>query len=229
LGLNDFSPQSQDKAAVYLAINRLKGAGINVKNEKELEALLAKEGMSPRILNALAGEWASLPKHNGRSAYGQPVKNRQALNEVFMKNAKGGMSKPAAGGIGVGSSMMAMNDIMMDAMKGSAQKPAKTSSSQMADASTATPEDAKISFLDKDSRNLELFKAKDWRRKESIQSKSQELAKKDEKPQPVVVMKSDKKQAREKVNIPRQASMVPNPSAQKTVLDYHVYFNTRNA
>jgi hypothetical protein len=42
-------------------------------------------------------------------------------------------------------------------------------------------------------------------------------------------MKSDKKQAREKVNIPRQASMVPNPSAQKTVLDYHVYFNTRNA
>ena len=89
LGLKDFSKTSQDKAAVYLAMQRLNNKGIKVNSEADLERLLAKEGMSPRILHALAGEWASLPNHNNRSQYGQPVKKRGDLNAVFYNNAAG--------------------------------------------------------------------------------------------------------------------------------------------
>lgn len=79
----DFSPENQDKQAVVLTIRRLNAAGIRVNNENELESLLQKEGLSPRIQAALAPEWASFPTAAGVSAYGQPVKKQQKLTEVF--------------------------------------------------------------------------------------------------------------------------------------------------
>ena len=79
----DFSPENQDKQAVVLTIRRLNAAGIRVNNENELESLLQKEGLSPRIQAALAPEWASFPTAAGVSAYGQPVKKGQQLTKVF--------------------------------------------------------------------------------------------------------------------------------------------------
>lgn len=75
LGLGDFSPTSQDLAALRAARNRLMPiGGLSV---------LQKEGFSPRVSAALAPEWASFPTESGRSYYGQPVKPLAKLQEVY--------------------------------------------------------------------------------------------------------------------------------------------------
>jgi muramidase (phage lysozyme) len=74
LGLSDFSPENQDRAAIELMNERLKG------NSAEI---LRKEGLSDRVLNLLAPEWASLPTYSGGSYYGQPSKNRKAVKKLY--------------------------------------------------------------------------------------------------------------------------------------------------
>lgn len=63
LGLPDFSPKSQDLAALYL-IDKKRGA---------LEPFLRGEKFGT-VTNKLAPEWASLPTSGGGSYYGQPSK-----------------------------------------------------------------------------------------------------------------------------------------------------------
>ena len=75
LGLKDFSPQSQDIAALAKARERLMPIGGL--------ATLEKEGLSPRVAAALAPEWASFPTMAGRSYYGQPVKPLTVLQQAF--------------------------------------------------------------------------------------------------------------------------------------------------
>lgn len=75
LGLKDFGPKSQDLAALLLADRRLGGLG-------GLE-VLKKEGLSNRVLNALAPEWASLPTLSGASYHGQPVKKAENLRKIY--------------------------------------------------------------------------------------------------------------------------------------------------
>jgi len=82
------TPERQDAAAVKLTISRLDRAGIRVRNEDELEALLQKEGISPRIAAALAPEWASFPTLSGQSYHGQPVKKLQTIQNVFNERLK---------------------------------------------------------------------------------------------------------------------------------------------
>lgn len=68
LGLKDFSPQSQDRAAIYLAQRR----GVDLNRPLDAAAL-----------NKLAPEWASLPTTSGKSYYNQPVKDRRALLNFY--------------------------------------------------------------------------------------------------------------------------------------------------
>ena len=82
------TPERQDAAAVKLTISRLDKAGIRVRNEDELETLLQKEGISPRIAAALSPEWASFPTLSGQSYYGQPVKKLQRIQNVFNERLK---------------------------------------------------------------------------------------------------------------------------------------------
>lgn len=74
LGLKDFSPINQDKAAIYLMDRRLGGNSADI---------LRREGVSNRVLNAFAGEWAAVPNAYGRSAYGQPVKKIKAFKDKY--------------------------------------------------------------------------------------------------------------------------------------------------
>lgn len=71
LSLPDFSPASQDQAALHLV--HLRGA---------LERF-DREGLSVEVLARLAPEWASLPSHHGGSVYGQPVHSAGALRAFY--------------------------------------------------------------------------------------------------------------------------------------------------
>lgn len=71
LGLRDFSPTSQDQAAIHL-----------VKRRGAL-ATFDKEGLSPNVVNKLAPEWASFPTHKGGSFYGQPNKKFDDLRRFY--------------------------------------------------------------------------------------------------------------------------------------------------
>lgn len=62
LGLKDFSPINQDKAAIFLMDRGLRG------NSAEI---LKKEGTSNRVLNTFAQIWAAVPMSGGGSYYGQ--------------------------------------------------------------------------------------------------------------------------------------------------------------
>lgn len=75
LNLPDFGPVSQDLAALILAREKLMPLGGL--------AALKKEGFSPRVANALASTWASIPTLSGKSYYGQPVKSLSSLQNVF--------------------------------------------------------------------------------------------------------------------------------------------------
>lgn len=70
LNLPDFSPASQDAAAVELI--RRRGA---------LEDVVA--GRFATALHKCAPEWASLPTKAGKSYYGQPVKSLATLQKVY--------------------------------------------------------------------------------------------------------------------------------------------------
>lgn len=75
LGLSDFGPKNQDIAALSLARERLKPLGGL--------AALQREGLSARVANALAPEWASFPTLSGRSYYGQPVKSLSSIQARY--------------------------------------------------------------------------------------------------------------------------------------------------
>lgn len=72
LGLTDFSPKSQDLAALYL-IDKKRGA---------LEPFLKGEKFGT-VINKLAPEWASLPTSGGGSYYGQPSKKLGDLYQYY--------------------------------------------------------------------------------------------------------------------------------------------------
>jgi muramidase (phage lysozyme) len=61
LRLQNFGPEAQDQAALYLVESR------------GVLALFDREGLTARVLARLAPEWASLPNLAGRSHYSQPV------------------------------------------------------------------------------------------------------------------------------------------------------------
>jgi len=109
VGGGAMTPDRQDAGAVKLTISRLKRAGIKVNSAKELEELLQKEGLSKRIIDALAPEWASFPNligpdSQGRygtnsSYYGQGGKKEKQLVDFFNKDyTRGQVVAPAAGG-----------------------------------------------------------------------------------------------------------------------------------
>lgn len=68
LGLKDFSPASQDQAALWLMRRR----GVD-----------PDQPLSVATLEKLAPEWASLPTRSGKSYYGQPVKGLKELEQVY--------------------------------------------------------------------------------------------------------------------------------------------------
>ena len=71
LGLEDFGPDSQDQAALFLMEKR--GA----------LRIFDSQGLSREVLALLAAEWASLPASHGGSYYGQPVKGADELISVY--------------------------------------------------------------------------------------------------------------------------------------------------
>lgn len=74
LNLPDFSPTSQDQAALHLVHRR--GA---------LQRF-DREGLTSEVLARLAPEWASLPSHHGGSVYGQPVHSASALRDFYQRD-----------------------------------------------------------------------------------------------------------------------------------------------
>jgi muramidase (phage lysozyme) len=78
LGLKDFSPESQDRAALQLIRDR----GVDPSKPMTTDAL-AK----------LSPEWASLPTAAGKSYYGQPVKGQKELLG-FYQNRLGAAPNP---------------------------------------------------------------------------------------------------------------------------------------
>lgn len=86
LGLTSFGAQEQDLGALKLARDRLLPIGGL--------ATLQKEGLSPRVVNALAPEWASLPTLEGKSYYGQPVKTYSELNKFYQNVKPAGATAP---------------------------------------------------------------------------------------------------------------------------------------
>lgn len=83
LGLRDFSPQNQDRAALWL---------IEQKRRVPLSEIAAK-GATADTFHRLAGEWASLPTAKGGSAYGQPSKR---VEELLARARAGGASAGVA-------------------------------------------------------------------------------------------------------------------------------------
>ena len=75
LGLGSFGPVEQDIAALDLARQRTMGLGGL--------SYLQKKGLTPEFVAALAPEWASLPTREGKSYYGQPVKNYSELQKTY--------------------------------------------------------------------------------------------------------------------------------------------------
>ena len=84
LGLRDFGPRNQDMAALYLVERR--GA----------LATLDRHGLNGRVLERLAPEWASLPNRRGASAYGQPVKSAQELQQFYASSLQRAIHQPDA-------------------------------------------------------------------------------------------------------------------------------------
>jgi lysozyme len=83
LGLKDFSPRSQDLAA----LEKIRERGVDPSKEK----------ITPQTVAKLAPEWASLPTLEGTSYYGQPVKTFDEVLE-FADKAEGPEAKQAAMG-----------------------------------------------------------------------------------------------------------------------------------
>lgn len=118
LGLRDFSPTSQDQAAIHL-----------VKRRGALAAF-DKEGLSPNVVNKLAPEWASFPTHKGGSFYGQPNKKFDDLQRFYneqLHQLRGGKGQEQS---------MAMPDPV------AAPAPGAPASAQVASAPVMSTEDA---------------------------------------------------------------------------------------
>ena len=82
LKLRDFGPDSQDQAAIFLI-------------QRRCALPLADRGqLTPRLVANLAPEWASFPKVNGKSYYGQPVRRFHDLDRFYDRQlaALGGKS-----------------------------------------------------------------------------------------------------------------------------------------
>jgi len=81
LGLKDFSPANQDKAAIELA----RQYGVT-------QELLAKEGMSPKVSSFLGRQWASFP---GKTiGLDQPTKGLKSVQNVYQKSLGTSVSQP---------------------------------------------------------------------------------------------------------------------------------------
>lgn len=92
LGLSDFSPINQDIGALYKAEQRLRQKGLTLED-------VANEGMSMRVADALAPEWASFPTAaTGTSYYGQGGKSLEQLQNFYGGDYKN--LGPAAPGYG---------------------------------------------------------------------------------------------------------------------------------
>ena len=87
LGLKDFSPINQDKAAIWLMDRRLRGDSAEI---------LRKEGLSNRVLNAFSGEWAAVPNAMGGSTLNQPHKKLQDFKDKYNTLLKSTPSPPPA-------------------------------------------------------------------------------------------------------------------------------------
>jgi lysozyme len=74
LGLQDFRPDSQDQAALYLIERR--GA----------LSLVDRGEMTPELAARLSPEWASFPTLAGASYYGQPVRRFEDLRRFYEDN-----------------------------------------------------------------------------------------------------------------------------------------------
>ena len=74
LGLQDFRPDSQDQAALFLIERR--GA----------LSLVDRGEMTPELAARLAPEWASFPTQAGSSYYGQPVQRFADLKRFYEDN-----------------------------------------------------------------------------------------------------------------------------------------------
>ncbi|MFO7630028.1 MAG: glycoside hydrolase family 104 protein [Prochlorococcaceae cyanobacterium] len=83
LRLRDFSPTSQDQAALHLSERR--GA----------LADLERHGLSRSVMARLAYEWASFPTASGASYYGQPVKRADDLRNFYEANLLKQRQRPA--------------------------------------------------------------------------------------------------------------------------------------
>ena len=75
-GVPDFSPVSQDAAAMWL-ITKRRGVDPNSMDQ-----------LTPEIANKLAPEWASFPTLKGVSYYGQPNKKLTALQDFYNRQLK---------------------------------------------------------------------------------------------------------------------------------------------
>lgn len=85
LGLDDFGPEAQDRAAVYL-----------IRRRGVLDDLQA--GRLDAVLDATSWEWASLPGPDGTSRYGQWAPHSRADCRAFYRarlRAYGGIVLPA--------------------------------------------------------------------------------------------------------------------------------------
>ena len=86
LNLGDFGPDSQDQAAIFLI-------------QRRCALPLADKGkLTPELVAKLAPEWASFPKVNGKSYYGQPVRRFRELERFYYPTlAKNRVGQPPQG------------------------------------------------------------------------------------------------------------------------------------
>jgi lysozyme len=75
---DEFTNELQDKA-ILARISSFRGV---------TPELLAKEGLSAKVSNMLAPEFASLPTYAGKSFYNQPVKSLQNIQNVYNQSIK---------------------------------------------------------------------------------------------------------------------------------------------
>jgi len=82
LGLKDFSPESQDLAALFEADRRMRGFG----GGKDLGGLsyLRYHDFDKDTMDNLAGAWASFPNFEGKSYYNQPAKSHDQLTRSYL-------------------------------------------------------------------------------------------------------------------------------------------------
>lgn len=76
LQLESFDPRNQDQAALYLV------------DRRGMLEHIDQQGLTREAMAVLAHEWASFPDLAGQSAYGQPVKKAEELENFYRSNLK---------------------------------------------------------------------------------------------------------------------------------------------